>query len=110
MFGIGSEVGLKFDSTVEEKVVESPVRLAVSCTCWIATASLAYNLVPLMIILVVDWLVMQRAEEDAGLVAVYCFLLRASRLFGSWKDQTVVLAVGLMAGCVVVRMVRRPSA
>ena len=110
MVGIGSEVGLKFDSTVEEKVVESPVRLPVICTCWIATASLAYILVPSRIILVVGWLVMQTAEEDAGLVAVDCVLLRDSKLFGSWKDQTVVLAVGLMAGCVVVRMVRRPSA
>ena len=98
MVGIGSEVGLKFDSTVEEKVVESPVRLAVGCTCWIATASLAYNLVPLMIILVVGWLVMQTAKEDAGLVDVDCALLRSSRLSGSWKVQTVVLAVGLMAG------------
>ena len=85
MVGIGSEVGLKFDSTVEEKVVESPVRLAVSCTCWIATANLAYNLVPLMIILVVGWLVMQRAEEDAGLVAVDCVLLRASRSLAAGK-------------------------
>ena len=74
MVGIGSEVGLKFCSTVEEKVVESPVRLAVNCTCWIATANLAYNLALSGIILVVDWLIMQRAEEDAGLVAVYCFL------------------------------------
>ena len=83
MVGIGSEVGLKFDSTIDEKVVESPVRLAVSCTCWIATASLAYILVPSRIILIVGWLVMQRAEEDAGLVAVDCVLLRFNKLSGS---------------------------
>ena len=85
MVGIGPEVGLKFDSTVEEKAVGSPVKLAVSCTCWIAAAILAYNLVPSRIILVVGWLVMQTAKEDAGLVAVDCVLLRGSRLSGSWK-------------------------
>ena len=110
MVRIGTEVGLKIGSTVDEKLVESPVMLAVICTCWIAAASLAYDLVPSGIILVVGWLVMQTAKEDAGLVAVDCVLLRGSRLSGSWKDQTVVLAVGLMAGWVVVRMGRRPSA
>ena len=72
--------------------------LAVGCICWIAVVRLIYNLVPSMIILVVGWLAMQTAKEDAGLVAVDCVLLRSSRLSGSWKGQTVVLAVGLMAG------------
>ena len=98
MVGIGPEVGLKFDLTVEEKAVEMPVRLAVSCTCWIVAARLAYNLVPSMIIFVVGWMVMQTAKEDAGLVAVDYVLLRSGRLSVSWKDQTVMLAVSLMAG------------
>ena len=63
----------------------STVRLAVGCTCWIAAASLAYDLVPSRVILVVGWLVMKTDEEDAGLVAVGCVLLRSSRLSGSWK-------------------------
>ena len=60
--------------------------------------------------MVVGWLVMQTAEEDAGLVAVGCLVLRGSRLSGSWIDQTVVLAIGLMADWIVFRMRRRPSA
>ena len=110
MVGIGPEIGLNCGSAIEKKAVESHVRLAVSCTCWIAAASLAYNLVPSRIILVVGWLGMQTAAEDTGLVAVDCVLLRGGRLSGSWIDQMVVLAVGLMAGWVVVRMGRRPSA
>ena len=31
--GLGQRLGLKFGSTVEEKATESPVRLAVGCTC-----------------------------------------------------------------------------
>ena len=89
---------MKFDLTVEEKAVEMPVRLAMSCTCWTVAARLAYNLVPLMIIFVVGWMVMQTAKEDAGLVAVGCVDMRDSRLSRSWKDQTVVLDVGLMEG------------
>ena len=98
MVEIWSEVGLKFGPSVEEKAIESPVSLAVGCTCWIAVANLAYALVPSRMILIVGWLAMQTAKEDAGLVAVDCVLLRSSRLSGSWKGQTVVLAVGLMAG------------
>ena len=98
MVVIGPEVGLKFGSAVEEKAIGSTVRLAMSCTCWIAAANLAYALVPSRIILIVVWLAMQTADEDADLVAVDCVLLRSSRLSGSWKGQTVVLAVGLMAG------------
>ena len=60
--------------------------------------------------MVVGWLGMQTAKEDAGLVAVDCVLLRGSSLSGSWIDQTVVLAVGLMAGWVVVEVRRTPSA
>ena len=71
---------------------------------------MAYNLVLSRTILVVGWLVMQTAEEEASLVAVYCVLLRGSSLSISWIDQSVVLAVGLMASLVVVRMGRRPSA
>ena len=74
------------------------MRLAVSCTCQIVTARLAPNSVPLRIILFVGWLFKQTADKDAGLVAVDCVLLMGSRMFGSWKGQTVVLAVGLMAG------------
>ena len=96
--GLGQRLGLKFGSTVEEKAIESPVRLALSCTCWIAAANLAYALLPSRIILNIVWLAMQTADEDADLVAVDCVLLRSSRLSGSWKGQTVVLAVGLMAG------------
>ena len=96
MIGIRPEIGLKLDSNGAEKAVGSPVRLAVSCTCWIAAARLAYNLVPSRIILVFGWLVMQTAEEDAGLVAVDCVLLRGIRFSGSWEGQTVVLAFGLM--------------
>ena len=98
MVEIWSEVGLKFGPSVEEKAIESPVRLAVGCTCWIAAVSLADVLVLSRIFLGVGWLVVQRAEEDAGLVVVDCVLLRSSRLSGSWKGQTVVLAVCLMAG------------
>ena len=71
---------------------------------------MADNLVALRIILVFGWLGMQTAAEDAGLVAVDCVFLRGSSLSGSWIDQTVVLAVGLMAGWVVVRMGTRTSA
>ena len=85
MVGIGPEVGLKFESTVEEKTVESPVRLAVSCTCWIVAARLAYKLVPSVIILVFGWLVMQTAKKHDGLVAVDCVLLRASRSLAAGK-------------------------
>ena len=60
--------------------------------------------------MVVGWLVMQTAKEDAGLVAVDCVLLRGSNLSGSWIDQTVVLGVGLVTGWVVVKMGRKPSA
>ena len=103
-------VSLRVGLIIGKMAIRSTVRLAVSCTCWIAADSFAYNLVPSRIILVVGWLVMQTAKEDAGLVAVDCVLLRGSILSGSWIDQTVVLAVGLMAGWVVVRMGKRPSA
>ena len=96
MIGIRPEIGLKLDSTIEEKALGSTVRLDVSCTCWIAAVRLVYNVVPLRIILLFGWLVMQTAKEDAGLVAVNCVLLRCSRLSGSWEGQTVVLVVGLM--------------
>ena len=61
MVVIGPEVGLKFVLAVEEKAIGSTVRLAMSCTCWIAAASLAYDLVPSRNILVVGWLVIQTA-------------------------------------------------
>ena len=89
-------VSLRVGLILGKMVIRSTVRLAVSCTCWIATARLAYNLVPSRIILVVGWLVMQTAKEDASLVAVDCVLVRGSRLSGSWEGQMVVLAVGLM--------------
>ena len=50
------------------------------------------------------------AAKDAGLVAVDWVLLRVSKLSGSGVWTTVVLRVDLMAGWVVVRIWRKPSA